>query len=320
MHSKPILPPRLKPGSRVALVAPAGPLLERDDLTRASELVTALGYQPILAPHSGDAYGYLAGRDEDRLADLNAALVDPSVDAVWCIRGGNGMNRIVAGIDFAGFARSPKAVIGYSDITALLLALWTRTGVTGFHGPIAKTEMPGFQRQHFDRVLTNASPAGKLGRPAATSTALVPTSGRTFPITRGKARGRLMGGNLTLVQALIGTPFMPDLRGAILFLEDIGNAVNRIDRMLAHLRLAGHLDGLAGVAIGHFADRSSGGDGSGELGFDEVLHTYFSNLGIPVAVGFPFGHIDDQWTLPLGIMAELDADTGDLTLLEAAVS
>ena len=319
MHPKPILPPRLRPGSRVALVAPAGPLLERDGLTRASELVTALGYQPVMAPNAGAAYGYLAGRDEVRLADLNAALVDPSIDAVWCIRGGNGMNRIVAGVDFAGFARSPKVVIGYSDITVLLLALWTRTGVIGFHGPIAKTPMPNFQRWHFDRVLTDVSPAGKLGRPAPAPTVLVPTSGRIFPITGGKARGRLLGGNLTLVQALIGTPFMPDLKGSILFLEDVGEGVHRIDRMLAHLRMAGHLDGLAGVAIGRFTDRGGGGDG-GSLGFDDVLHTYLSPLGIPVAVGFPFGHIDDQWTLPVGVMAEIDADQGELTLLEAAVS
>lgn len=318
MSPKAILPPRLRPGARVALVTPSGPLLERDDRTRAMELCSALGFAPRLARHTGDAYGYLAGRDDDRLADLNAALTDPDVDAIWCIRGGNGMNRIIHRVDFDGFARHPKPVIGYSDITVLLLALWQRTGVVTFHGPIARTPMPNFQRYHFDRVLTQVAAPGVLGRPAPASDVLVPTNRRIFAIHGGVARGPLLGGNLTLVQALIGTPYFPSLDGAILFLEDVGEDVYRIDRMLAHLRLVGAFDRLAGVAIGRFTEMSQGGDG-GALGFDEVLHTYFGALGIPVAVGFPFGHIDDQWTLPIGVQAELDATRGELSLLEAAV-
>jgi muramoyltetrapeptide carboxypeptidase len=319
MVPKQILPPRLRPGARIALIAPSGPLLERDDRTRAAELCTAMGYEPRLGPNTGQAYGYLAGRDDERLADLNAALTATDIDAVWCLRGGNGMNRIVDRVDFAGFARSPKPVIGYSDITVLLLALWMRTGVVTFHGPIARTPMPNFQRYHFDRVLANISPAGVLGRHNPPQDVLVPNSRRIFAVTGGSARGPLVGGNLTLVQALIGTPFFPALDGAILFLEDVGEDVYRVDRMLAHLRLVGALDRLAGVAIGRFTDMNQGGDG-GALGFDEVLHTYFAPLRIPVAVGFPFGHIDDQWTLPIGVRAELNADSGDLSLLEGAVS
>lgn len=315
---KQILPPRLNPGAQVALIAPSGPLLERDDLTRASELCVALGYQPRLGPNAGSAYGYLAGTDDQRISDLNAALTSPEVDAVWCIRGGNGMNRIVHRVDFNGFARNPKPVIGYSDITVLLLSLWARTGVVTFHGPIARTPMPNFQRFHFDRVLTSVAPPGRLGAHNPPQDVLVPTNRRIFSLSGGKARGRLIGGNLTLVQALIGTPYFPTLDGAILFLEDVDEDVYRVDRMLAHLRLAGALDRLAGVAIGRFTEMSRGGDG-GALGFDEVLHTYFGSLGIPVAVGFPFGHIDDQWTLPVGVEAELDADAGTLSLLEAAV-
>jgi len=318
MFPKQILPPRLRPGARVALVTPSGPLLERDDRTRASELCAALGYEPRLYPHTGEAYGYLAGRDDDRIADLNAALADPAIDAVWCIRGGNGMNRIVQRVDFEGFARHPKPVIGYSDITVLLLALWRRTGVVTFHGPIARTPMPNFQRYHFDRVLTNVSAAGQLGRPSPSPDVLVPTARRIFAVAGGRAAGPLVGGNLTLLQALIGTEYFPSLDGAILFLEDVGEDVYRVDRMLAHLRLVGAFERLAGVAIGRFTDMSTGGDG-GALGFDEVLHTYFGSRGIPVAVGFPFGHIDDQWTLPIGVRAELDADRGELSLLEPAV-
>lgn len=318
MVTKSILPPRLRPGARIALVAPSGPLLERDDRTRAVELCQAMDYAPILYPNTGNAYGYLAGRDDERIDDLNAALGASDVDAVWCIRGGNGMNRIVQRIDFTAFARSPKPVIGFSDITVLLLALWQRTGVVTFHGPIARTPMPNFQRWHFDRILTTVSAAGRLGRPAPPSDVLVPESGRIITITPGTARGPLVGGNLTLVQALVGTPYFPSLDGAILFLEDVGEAVYRIDRMLAHLKLAGKLDKVAGVMLGRFTELSRGADG-GALGLDEVLQTHLGDLGVPVAAGFPFGHIDDQWTLPVGIPAELDATAGELTILEPAV-
>ncbi len=318
MVTKSILPPRLRPGARIALVAPSGPLLERDDRTRAVELCQAMDYAPILYPNTGNAYGYLAGRDDERIDDLNAALGASDVDAVWCIRGGNGMNRIVQRIDFTAFARSPKPVIGFSDITVLLLALWQRTGVVTFHGPIARTPMPNFQRWHFDRILTTVSAAGRLGRPAPPSDVLVPESGRIITISPGTARGPLVGGNLTLVQALVGTPYFPSLDGAILFLEDVGEAVYRIDRMLAHLKLAGKLDKVAGVMLGRFTELSRGADG-GALGLDEVLQTHLGDLGVPVAAGFPFGHIDDQWTLPVGIPAELDATAGELTILEPAV-
>ncbi|HRP08441.1 MAG TPA: LD-carboxypeptidase [Gemmatimonadales bacterium] len=318
MIPKLVLPPRLQQDARIALIAPSGPLLERDDRTRAAELCSAMGYQPEVYPNAGNAYGYLAGRDDERLADLNSALADPDIDAVWCIRGGNGMNRIIHRVDFDGFARNPKPVIGYSDITVLLLALWMRTGVVTFHGPIARTPMPNFQRYHFDRILTSVSAAGTLGRHNPPSEVLVPTNRRIFPLRGGRAEGPLVGGNLTLLQALIGTAYFPPLDGAILFIEDVGEDVYRVDRMLAHLRLVGAFDKLAGVAIGQFTDMGKGGDG-GALGFDEVLETYFGPLGIPVAVGFPFGHIDDQWTLPIGVRAALDADKGELSILGAAV-
>ncbi len=318
MLPKSILPSRLRPGTRIALIAPSGPLLERDDRERAMELCRAMAYEPVLYPNTDKAYGYLAGRDDERLADLNAALTDPDIGAVWCIRGGNGMNRIIHRVDFDGFARAPRPVIGFSDITVLLLALWQRTGVVTFHGPIARTPMPNFQRWHFDRVLTSVSPPGRLGRPAPQPEVLVPTQGRIITVAGGTARGRLVGGNLTLVQALVGTPYFPSLDGAILFLEDVHEDVYRVDRMLAHLALAGKLTNLAGVMLGRFTELSQGGDG-GALGLDEVLATHLGPLGVPVAAGFPFGHIDDQWTLPVGVMAELDADAGELALLEPAV-
>ncbi len=320
MGSKPVvLPPKLMPGNRVALVAPAGPLLEKDDLTRAEELCRALGYEPVLGKSAYARHGYMAGNDEERLADLNGALVDPSINAVWCIRGGYGSLRLLDQVDYAAIARHPKVLIGFSDVTALLNAVMRLTGVVTFHGPVARASMPAFNRWHFERVLTSTEPPGRLGRLPQPPDTLVPREDRIVTLRGGVAEGSLAGGNLTLLQCLIGTPYFPELAGAILFLEDVGEDLYRVDRMLAHLRLIGALRGLSGVLVGRFTKLNrSGADGA--LGFDEVLAEYFGPLGIPVAYGFPVGHIDAQWTLPLGVRARLDADTGEVELLEPAVT
>jgi muramoyltetrapeptide carboxypeptidase len=319
MGSKAAKRPRmLRPGSRIGLVAPSAPLLERDDLTRAEELCRALGYEPVLGRHAYGRYGYLAGTDDARLEDLNESLRDRSLDAVWCIRGGFGMTRILDRVDFAAVQRHPKVIIGFSDITALLNAITEETGVVTFHGPMARAPMPPFSRWHFDRVLTAVSAAGQLGRLAPPADVLVPRDNRIVSLRGGRAEGRLVGGNLSLLQCLIGTRWMPDLKGALLFLEDVGEDLYSVDRMLAHLRVVGALDTLAGVAIGRFTElKRETSDGA--LGFDEVLTTYLAPLKIPVAYGFPSGHIDDQWTVPIGIRARLDADTGELEILEGAV-
>jgi muramoyltetrapeptide carboxypeptidase len=320
MGSKPLVrPPRLARGSRVALVAPAGPLLDRDDLTRAEALCRALDYEPVLAPHAGARHGYLGGTDEERLADLNAAFRDPAIDAVWCIRGGYGLTRILAGVDFPALARRPKAVIGFSDVTALLAGVTRCARLVGFHGPTARTSMPRFTRRHFERVLACATAPGSLDPLPQPADVLVARENRIVTLYGGVAEGRLAGGNLTLLQCLIGTDYFPDLEGALLVLEDVGEDQYRVDRVLAHLRMVGALDRLAGVLVGRFTElKRSTGDGA--LGFDEVLATYFGPLRIPVALGFPVGHIDEQWTLPFGVRARLDADSGEVSLLEPAVA
>ena len=319
MGSKDVVrPPMLKAGSRVALIAPASPLLNRDDLTRGEELCRALGYEPVLSPNASRAHGYLAGTDEERLADLNTALRDHSLDAVWCLRGGYGMTRILSQVDFKALARAPKAIIGYSDITALLLAVQREIGLVTFHGPVAYSSLSPFSRWHFDRVLTIPAAAGRLGRVAPPSDVLVPRDPRIVTLKSGVAEGRLLGGNLSLLQCLIGTRHAPDFDGAILFIEDVGEATYRVDRMLCHLRTAGMLDKFAGVVVGQFKEMEEGGE-DGALGFDEVLATYFLPLGIPVAFGFPFGHVSEKWTLPVGVRARLDATAGEVEILEAAV-
>jgi muramoyltetrapeptide carboxypeptidase len=299
-------------------VAPAGPLLEKDDLIRATELCSALGYEPVLGKNAYRRHGYLAGTDDERLADLNGALQDSSIDAIWCIRGGYGSVRLLDRVDYAAMAQRPKPLIGFSDATALLNAVTRLSGVVTFHGPVARAGMSDFSRRHFQVVLTSAAVPGRLGRLPPPANVLVPRENRIATLCPGVAEGELAGGNLTLLQCLIGTPYFPELAGAILFLEDVGEDLYRVDRMLAHLRLIGALRRLAGVLVGRFTDlERSGGDGA--LGFDEVLAGYFEPLGIPVAYGFPVGHIDAQWTLPLGVRARLDAGAGEVELLEPAV-
>jgi muramoyltetrapeptide carboxypeptidase len=313
-----VRPPRLSRGSRVALVAPAGPLLERDDLTRAQELCRALGYEPVLGTNAYSRHGYLAGTDDQRLSDLNGVLQDQRLDAIWCIRGGYGALRLLDRVDYEAMARWPKALVGFSDITALLNAITRITGVITYHGPVARAPMPPFSRRHFERVLVSGEVPGRLDLLPPPAAVLVPQEHRIVTLVGGTAEGPLAGGNLSLLQCLIGTPYFPDLSRAILFLEDVDEDLYKVDRMLAHLRLVGALEKLAGVAVGRFTelDRASR---DGALGFDEVLATYLQPLGIPVAYGFPIGHIDSQWTLPLGIRARLNADAGELELLESAV-
>jgi muramoyltetrapeptide carboxypeptidase len=320
MRSKPLVrPPKLVPGSRIALIAPAGPLLERDDLLRAEALCRALGYEPVVGRNAYNHHGYLAGTDDERLSDLNQALQDPSVAAIWCIRGGYGVTRLLDRVDYGAMARQPKALIGFSDITALLNAMSRAAGVVTFHGPVARASMPTFSRAHFERALTRPEAPGRLGKLQEPADVLVPQESRIVTLHGGSAEGPLAGGNLTLLQCLIGTPWFPDLTGAILFLEDAGEQLYRVDRILAQLRTTGALQQLAGIIVGRFTDFERAGR-DGALGFDQVLATYFGPLNIPVAYGFPIGHIDAQWTLPLGVRARLDADACEVDLLEPAVA
>ncbi|MDX2191733.1 MAG: LD-carboxypeptidase [Gemmatimonadales bacterium] len=310
--------PLLAPGARVALVAPAGPLLELDDVRRAEELVRALGWEPVTAANASNRWLWFAGTDDDRLNGLNAALRAATIDAIWCLRGGYGMTRILDRVDFAALRRRPRPVIGYSDITALLVACLRETSLMTFHAPMAASPLTPFSRFHLDQVLTRPVAAGRLGAIAPPADVLVPRAERVVTVLPGIAEGRLVGGNLTLLQCLVGTKWAPELDGAILFIEDVGEDLYRIDRMLHHLRGARLLERVAGVAVGRFTDmKREMGDGVASL--DDVLRGVFEPLGIPVAHGFPIGHIESQWTVPLGARARLDATRGELELLEPAV-
>jgi muramoyltetrapeptide carboxypeptidase len=287
-------PPLLAPGSHVALVSPAGPFREDTELDRARANVERFGWEAVVMTNTRARDGYLAGSDEQRARDINAAIADPSIQAIWCVRGGYGAMRILDALDYEGMRNAPKTLIGYSDVTALHAAFGKRSNLITFHGPTARQTIPPFAFESLTNVVARGiDPCGTM--PQA----------RT--LRGGRAKGRLVGGNLALLTALAGTPYAPDYNGAILVIEDVNEAHYRIDRMLMTLHLSGALSGLAGLVFGKFTDiPKEFGDDVWTL--DRVLADAVTRAGVPAVAQAPFGHIDDQWTLPLGAMAELDAD------------
>jgi muramoyltetrapeptide carboxypeptidase len=282
----------------VALVAPSGPL-HHHDLDRAVATTRALGWEPVVGDYVLARDGYLAGSDVHRAADLNRFAADSSIEAVWCLRGGYGAMRVLDRIDYEAWRRSPKTLIGYSDITALHLAIGPRADLVTFHGPTARTNLTPFSEASLRAAVSSGSePCGEAPRASV--------------LHGGCARGRLVGGNLALITALLGTPFAPSLDGAILVLEDVNEAVYRIDRMLTHLSLAGALSRVAGIAFGHFTDIPDEPEEHRPL--FEVLQEFADRCGVPCLANIPLGHVADQWTVPLGALAQLDADARTLTM------
>jgi muramoyltetrapeptide carboxypeptidase len=290
----------LKPGAHVALIAPAGPLQKPEELPRAQENARVLGWEPIVGPHAEERIGYLAGHDRDRLHDINRALRDPKIDAIWCLRGGYGMMRILAGVDYDALSRTPKVIIGYSDVTALHAAVQRKCRLVTYHGPTAREVLTDFSRDSLRRAVVEQTDSCGVAPKAR-------------EINAGFAEGRLVGGNLAVLTSLCGTPFAPDLSDGILILEDINEPVYRIDRMLQQLKLAGALNGCRGIAFGECVKCPDDAAGGGRS-FDEVLGEIAHELGVPCLAGIPVGHIAEQWTVPFGAMAKLDTSKRSLTV------
>ncbi len=313
-----VRPPRLKPGDTVGLVIPSSAQWDPMGVDILLDSLTALGLKGKLGQHVFDRRGYFAGRDEDRAHDLNAMFADPQVNAIHCIRGGWGAARLLPLLDWAAIARTPKILVGYSDITALLLALHAKTGLVTFHGPNGSSAWNTFNLDWMKRVLWDGEAAVFANAKEADDT-LVPVKNRTRTITGGRARGRLLGGNLTVLTAIIGSGYLPDFRDSILFLEDVEEAPYRLDRMFTQLKLAGILGQLAGVIWGT-CDGCKPGEGFGSLTIPDVLNDHIATLGVPAFSGAMIGHVSRQFTLPVGVDVELDADAGTLTMLEPAVA
>ena len=317
--SAPVLPSRLSAGDTVALVAPASATFNSVDVAIARESLEGLGLKVKVGEHVLSRHGYLSGTDKDRAADINRFFRDDDVRAVLPIRGGWGSSRVLPHLDFDLIRRNPKVVLGYSDITALHLAIHAKTGLVTFHGPNGMGRWDEWSVDIVRRMLFDGE-AMTLANPRKLSdrNALTPIEHRVQTIKAGTARGRLIGGNLTVMTAILGSPFVPSTDGAILFLEDVGEDLYRIDRMFTQLKLAGILDRIRGFVFGTCSECGPG-EGFASLTLEEILADHITPLGVPAWFGAMIGHATPQWTVPVGAEAEIDAAAGTIRLLAPAV-
>ncbi|KPL18348.1 MAG: hypothetical protein AMJ92_08410 [candidate division Zixibacteria bacterium SM23_81] len=313
-----IKPPRLKSDSLIGLVAPASPPSHASFLHRGHRTLQELGFRVRLGRHLMDCQGYLAGHDEARAKDLNEMFADEAVEAIFCVRGGYGAARLLPWLNFEALEKNPKIFMGYSDITVLELAFLKMIGLVTFYGPMVTTEMAQDflkdDRERMLEVLTQARPPRPIG--------VNPEESELAVIRHGKATGSLVGGCLSVLVSLLGTPYEPDLEGTILFVEDVDEEPYRMDRYLTQLRLSAKLNDVAGIAIGQCPNCEPRKDRSAftsSLSCQEVLRDRLGDLGVPVLSGLGFGHGRYKATLPQGVQATLDANQGVLEILEAAV-
>jgi muramoyltetrapeptide carboxypeptidase len=313
-------PRRLQPGDTVGIISPAGATYDPDQLDAVVDAVKGLGFIPKVAPHALARYGYLAGRDQDRAADVNTMFADPAIAGLLPVRGDWGSARILPYLDYELIRANPKVLLGFSDITALLLGIYAQTGIITFHGPHGLTSWRPDQIDPLRRIimqaetLTYTNPL--LGED---QDRLMRVRGRVRTITSGQATGRLIGGNLSVLCGLVGSPYMPDTQGAILFLEDVGEAPYSVDRMITQLKLAGVLAGLSGFIFGQ-CPHCTPGDTYGSLTLADILQDHIQPLGIPAWSGAWIGHVEPLWTLPIGGLVTIDANQGSLRLAESMVA
>ena len=314
-----VKPPRLKPGDTLGLIHPSSATFQKMDLEIAIDNLAALGFKVKAGAHALDRYGYLAGKDLDRAADINALFADPKVQGICAVRGGWGAARTLPYLDFATIAKNPKVLFGFSDITALHMAIPAKTGLVTFHAPTGFSAWNELSANWFKRVVMDGEPVQYVNEPDFKGR-IAPVGNRTQTVRPGKAQGPIMGGNLTVLAHLVGTPYLPDFTGRILFLEDVHEGIYRIDRMLTHLKLAGLLSKIKGFIWGQCSECEPDSSGYGSLTIEEVLDDHIKPLAVPTYRGAMIGHIEKQFTVPEGIPAEMDADAGTFRLLEPAVA
>ncbi|MGA2660255.1 MAG: LD-carboxypeptidase [Verrucomicrobiota bacterium] len=316
----PIIPGHLEYGDTIGIVAPASAPADPKSIDRFVAALEHLGFRAKLAAHVRKRWGFLAGSDRERAADLMRMFYDPKVKAILCARGGYGSSRLLPLLDYAAIRRHPKILVGYSDITSLHCALLRKSNLVSFHGPMLNSDFikehcPDFTRQGFLRTLMQPSPAGSISRGYPRKTVSI--------LRRGRVSGALVGGNICLLCATLGTPYLPPFKNRILFTEDLDEAPYRFDRMLTHLLNAGLLQQVAGVAVGinrNCKDPKARKTKEYRQTLEDVLRERLLPLKVPVVIGLPFGHVPWNATLPVGIRATLDAHEGDLVIEEPAVS
>ncbi|MEW9123024.1 MAG: LD-carboxypeptidase [Thermotaleaceae bacterium] len=309
-----IKPKALKKGDTIGLVGPSGVIRSEGGLEKSIQVLEKQGFKVIVGESCGQKYGYLSGTDDIRAADLNQMFQDPSIDGVFCIKGGYGTPRILDKIDYAMIKENPKLFIGYSDITAIHTALNQKCDLITIHGPMAASDMisdfDSFSEESYLKAITSTEPLGILENP------------KEEPIktlVSGKTRGQIVGGNLMLIAVTLGTPYEIDTKGKILFLEDIDEYTYSVDRMLTQLRLAGKLHDCAGIVLGSFKNCVPEYE-EYSLSLLEIFQDIVAPVQKPTLYNFMAGHCDTKITLPLGVEAELDGEQGTLKVLESALT
>ena len=305
-----VRPPRLAPGATVGLINPCSVPLEADDITAVRRLTERLGLAlEVPAVHEGRE------TVECRAGAINAMFADDRIKALLPMRGGWGCARLLPHLDYKLIAAHPKIVIGYSDVAALLLGINARTGLVTFHGPMGNSAWEPYTVEHLQRILF----AGE----AATLCAITRDDERSETplrtITPGRARGRLVGGNLTVLASMVGSKYIGGTDDVILFLEEVREPISEVDRMLTTLEMAGILARVRGFIFGQ-CTRCPAPDLDGSLTLDRVLDDHVRALGIPAWRGAPIGHVERQLTVPIGLPVEMDATRGTIRLLEPAVT
>ena len=307
------LPEGIRQGTTIGIAAPASGVMS-SDVKGFMALCERWGVQIKFGPNIGKRSGYLAASDEARADEFMRFVEDPTIHAIVCGRGGYGVMRILPRLDFSAIRQSGKLIMGFSDITALLIAANQLSGLVTYHGPVASSTFDEFTTESVSTVLRQQPRTEQSVMPAYQDPKLL-------VLREGVGSGRLTGGNLAMITSTLGTPYEIDTAGAVLFLEEISEEPYRVDRMLTQLRLAGKLQSCAAIAIGQFRDCENRPRRFAEPSFSlrHVLNDVIGDLGIPAVYGLPFGHVRSKLTLPLGIHAELDATNRSLRLLEPAV-
>ncbi len=312
-------PNALKKGSKVGIVAPGTAVTSPADLAKAEEVLNYFGLEPLWGKFVSSGSGHKTRLAEERLHDFNSFIRDPQIHAIMSIRGGYGSSYLLKNLDYDSLKKNPKLIIGYSDITALLLSIYQETGLCTYHGPVLLSDFSELTTSGFSKIIFENSKDYILSNPENKEGIRDKHPCRT--IHSGVAKGRLTGGNLSLISSLMGTPYEIETENHILFLEDVGEAPYRIDRMLMQLKLAGKFDKIRGLIWGRCEDCLAGETlSTWDSDLAEVLDRILKPLGIPCFSGLLIGHTSKQFTIPIGIQAQIDADNHTLTLLESAVN
>ncbi len=300
---KTVEPPSLKTGDTVAIVSPAGAIWEESTVSDFQKILKTLGLKIYLGKSLTQKYGFLAGNDQLRADEINACFTNEKIKAIFCAKGGWGCGRILPLLDYTSIQKNPKIIMGFSDITSLLLAITSKSSLITYHGPVGNSSWGNFSMHYVKEVLFTKNsvlfqpPFTKIDSPLV--------------LNEGKAKGKLIGGNLSVLTSIIGTPYMPDCKNAILFLEETAEEPYRLDRMLTQLKLCGILNSINGFVFGK-CSKCEAEEPEKAFTFNEILQQHITPLNIPAFSNSMIGHVENKFTLPVGAEVEMNAKEGSL--------